>query len=572
LNRRTTGSKVPLAAAALTLAVTLACGSFVTPVTPTPTISSGSLFQLATSTPAPSPQAVRTTTPLPTRLPTLAPLPTATPDRPWLPGDVRVFPGPLHYEGDILSLEVIVHNLDDLENEASITLSIDGQQVPDTAPFRTFSQLRENVLVFSQVWDTSGQAGLHQVTVDLPQASNSLTPEIGVFVEILDEAARPEQERQAEWASVELDCCTVHYLTGTAAARDIETLADLIETNVADVQATLGIPAGEEPLPIVLIDNLWGNGGYTEDEIVISYIDRAYHALDFDVAVRHEATHWIMRSASHQRPTILTEGLAVTVAGGHYRPENMAVQAAALLALDNYIPLADLTSNFRRYQHERAYIEAGALTTFLIETYGWSGYLGFYRANVRETSNVAWLETALARHFGTDLASVEADFIAWLESQPVTESDLADVRLTVRLYEAMRRYQAQFAPYQERLPEFEPAFANNLTAPFIREATAPENLALEALLIDAHQAHREGRFDECEVLLDALEATLEDGDFSREPVSDYVGLARLADELGYEAQRITIAGEEATVQGIKKWPRIEMITFARIGREWQFAQ
>jgi hypothetical protein len=288
--------------------------------------------------------------------------------------------------------------------------------------------------------------------------------------------------------------------------------------------------------------------------------------------VRHEATHWIMRHASHQPPTILAEGLAVTVAGGHYRPENMVVRAAALLALDEYVPLADLTSNFRRYQHERAYIEAAGLTAFLIETYGWSEYLDFYRANIRESSNVAWLEAALARKFGTSLASVEADYIAWLESQPVTESDVTDVRLTARLYGTMRRYQAQFAPYQEHLPEFEPAFENNLTAPFIREATAPENLALEALLINAHQAHREGRFDECEALLDALNATLDDGDFSREPVSDYDSLARLVGELGYQLQRVEFAGDEARVEGIKNWPQIETITFARFGSEWQFVR
>jgi hypothetical protein len=572
LNRRSPHTGVPLAAAVLTLVVTLACGSFVTPITPTPTISSGSLFQLATSTPAPSPQPARTTTPLPTPLPTPVPLPTATPDRPWLPGDVRVFPGPLHYEGDVLTFEVVVHNLDDLENDEEITIALDDQQIPDTRPFRTFSQLREDVLVFSQVWDTTGQVGMHKVTVRLPESSSSVTPEISVFVEILDASEQPAQERQAVWTSLQLDCCVVHYMTGTAAARDIDTLADLIETNVAEVRSTLNVFPMRGRLPIVLIDNLWGNGAYSENAIVISYIDRAYNALDFEMALRHETTHQMERAANRQAPAILAEGLAVTVAGGHYHPENVPVRAAALLRLDDYVPLADLTGGFARYQHELAYIEAGALTTYLVETYGWDRFLSFYRTNVRDSRNVAWLEAALARHFGIDLETLEADFIAWLESQPVDDADLQSVQQTVELYETMRRYQDLFAPYQERLPELDSAFENNLTAPFIREATAPENLALETLLISAHQAHREERFADCTALLQAINMAMDDGDFSRPPVSDYVSIARRAGELGYEVQRIDLAGDEATVQAIMNWPQIETLTFARSGEEWDIAR
>jgi hypothetical protein len=572
LNRRSHRTRLPLAAAVLTLVVTLACGSFVTPITPTPTISSGSLFQLATSTPAPSPQPARTTTPLPTLPPTPVPPPTATPDRPWLPGDVRVFPGPLHYEGDVLTFEVVVHNLDDLENDEEITIALDDQQIPDTRPFRTFSQLREDALVFSQVWDTTGQAGMHKITVRLPESSNSVTPEISVFVEVLPESQRPEQERQAQWTSLQLDCCVVHYMTGTAASRDIDTLADLIETNVADVRTTLNVFPMQGRIPIVLIDNLWGNGAYSEDAIVISYVDRAYNALDFEMALRHEVTHQMARSATRQPPLILTEGLAVTVAGGHYRPENIPVRAAALLRLDDYIPLADLTGGFRNYQHERAYIEAGALTTYLVQTYGWERYLSFYRTNVRNAGSVAWLEAALARHFGITLNMLEASFKAWLGSQAVAEADLQDVQQTIRLYDTMRRYQELFAPYQEHLPDFASAFESNLTAPFIREATAPENLALETLLISAHQAHREGRFGDGSALLQAINMAMDDGDFSRPPVSDYVGIARQAGELGYEVQRIYLAGDEATVEAIMNWPQIETLTFTREGEEWQLAR
>jgi hypothetical protein len=298
-------------------------------------------------------------------------------------------------------------------------------------------------------------------------------------------------------------------------------------------------------------------------------VDRAYTGIDLDTIVRHEAAHWAARSLDANPPTILAEGTAVYVAGGHYRPEPIPRRAAALLELDRYVPLAELANGFRAQQPEVASLEAGALVAYLADTYTWQQVVVLYAVR-RDARGAEWLDQALRLVFNTGLEEVEQDFIAWLQSHPSGEQ-LDDLRLTIELYETIRRYQALYAPYQEALPPFNQAFEMGLTADFMRESTAPENVALEAMFVAAHQALAEGRYIGVEALLDAVNATLDDGNFTREPVGDYLSITRLLAKEGYEVQRINIAGSQATVQAIQTWPQLETLTLTRVGDEWQIA-
>ena len=549
------------------LSATLACGSLITPLTPTPTLSPGSLFQLVTPTPPPTATATVAPPPLPTPLPTATPLPTPTPETPWLQGEVRAYPGPLHYEGDILSLEVPIHNIDDLPNGRTPLVAIDDGEPFEAVAFPVYSPLRVSVLAFPDVWDTTGQQGLHKLTLFIPLTDEGESEELITYIEVLPADQRPLQEQEARWEQRALPCCDLYYLSGTAAGRDIGQIAGVVAENVAAVNAHPGL-RNPQRIPIMLIDTIWGNGAYAGDALVISYVDRPYHGLDLGTVIRHEATHWATRSPSTGAPTLLVEGIAVYVAGGHYRPEPIPERAAALLALDAYVPLTDLANDFRRYQHEAAYLEAGGLTAYLVERYGWSRYLAFYRTPGLRSSGAEWLDQAMRRHFQTGLEEIERDFIAWLEEQP-SEDQVDSVRLTIALHETIRRYQALYAPYQERLPGLDQALEENRTAEFIREPTAPENIALETLLISAHQAHQEGRYTTCEALLEAINATLDDGDFTRPPISDYMAIVTLLAGQGYEVQRIEIAGQRATVAAIREWPQVENLSLSWSDGGWR---
>lgn len=561
-----------LVGAVLAGLVALACAPTIVPLTLTPTMTTtASVFaEVATTTPLPPPTVTPTveSLALPTPLPTETPPPTPTPTGAWLPGDLRVFPGPLHYDGDLLSIEVLVSNISTLPPDSPASLSVDGVEVSPVQPVVINSVLRDNLLLFRWFWDTTGYAGRHRLTVYVPVNEAGDVQEIVTYIEILPADLRPPSEQAAAWQQLETFCCRLNYLSVTAAGRDIDQIADVSRDGIAHVEEQMGFAIPDKPIPITLIDNVWGNGAFAGGELVVSYVDRPYTGFDLETVIRHEATHWAARSLSKEAPTILVEGIAVYVAGGHYKPEPLPQRAAALLELDAYIPLAELADHFRSQQHEIAYLEAGALVAYLSETYTWPQFLVLYSADV-DGRGSNWLDRAFSLIYRKDLAGIESDFIAWLESQDAADQ-ADDLRLTIALHDTARRYQAQYAPYQENLP-LQQAVEAGLTADFLREPTAPQNLALETMLVAAQQALDEGLAFTAEMLLEAVNATLGDGDFTRGLVSDYLAIANLLLEQGYEAQRINIAGNHATVEGIRDWPELETLELIKLDGEWQVA-
>lgn len=567
MRRRCSPCLLPVAVL-LVLAV-LACGPLVAVPTLTPTGSPTVGLPVALATPtAPLPTIEPITLPPPQPTPT--PLPTPTPPYPWLDGEVRVYPGPLHYAGDRLTIEVVVQNIDRLPSDQHAVLSVDEQPLP-VVPTVAHSPLRDDVLVFRWAWDTTDQAGRHRLRVTLPLNLRGEALALDFAVQILPADQRPRQERNARWMQERVPgCCVLNTISGTAAHRDVDLIARQVQEAVADVEARLGFRIADKPVPITLIDNVWGNGGYAADEIVVSYVDRSYVVPDLATTLRHELTHWAMRSRGGNAPAILSEGLAVVVAGGHYRPALLAERAAALLDLGWYIPLADLADNFWQHQHEIAYLEAAGVVDYLIQTYGMRAFLEMYTTEQSDLAGAAWLDAALQDAYGLTLDEVEARYRTWLGTHPAG-IQREDVRLTVYLYDTIRRYQDLYAPYQESLPSAEEARAAGQVAEFMREPTEAENIALETMLIAAQRALAGGQYAQAEALVGAVNATLDDGNFTRELVSDYLGIVRAVGDAGYEAQQIQIADQQAIVVAIRDWPQLETLTLTFDGKVWQIA-
>ena len=87
-----------------------------------------------------------------------------------------------------------------------------------------------------------------------------------------------------------------------------------------------------ERAPVVLIPRLLGHGGFTGREIVLSYLDRNYVGGNLAVIFHHELVHYLdVRSGGDLKPSMLVEGLAVYLSGGHYKPEPLMPRLAALL-------------------------------------------------------------------------------------------------------------------------------------------------------------------------------------------------------------------------------------------------
>ncbi len=526
-----------IAVSAAMLAAGLACGPLadqLTLITPTPNAEQASLATaLANEEQAPAlPPTILPVTPRP-----VAPFQAGEPTQPpaeepgtpqsWNIDSVRLYPGPEIYTGDVITIEMHISSPKPNLNVNEVTLSVDGN--PLHADFFILnSPWEEAYLVAQDAWDTTGLSGEHNIRIDLPGIEESIPPETIEFtVEVRSDPA-PEAARDTQWLTRQTACCTFYYLSNSAAERDIDLIAETAAASVEEVEAKLGTRITRLPIPITLIDQVWGNGGYASSNggIVVTYVDRNYNGVDFDRLMTHEIAHWASYSFAGNPPTVLIEGLAVAVAEGHYKPEPLRERAGALVDLDRYVRLAQMAADFRAQAHEVGYVESGALVTYLAETYGMATVLEIYRLELASSDGADWLDKAFMQTLDLTLAQVESDFREWLSaSSPGTQRD--DLEITLALYATYRDYQRRHAPFQFSLPSVSTSSAGNDIAAFMREPESDLNVALELLFLSAHDALRAENYDAARLYLDALNRAIYEGDLSGILARDYLPIAAL---------------------------------------------
>jgi hypothetical protein len=573
----------------LLLVLVLACGLLPPGRAPTATIPTTAVNSTTPArTPAPALTAMLSATGAPPATPTRAtaagPLPTATAGLSVYqlsPSAVHFEPDPQLYSGDVASIVVVGRGAGAGEawQGAHAKVFIDRLSAPplSQADFGTYGLGGQWQATFTWVWDTRGRVGPQTlyVEVDPPaaQGARALSQTLSVTVNILPAAARPAPEAAAHWASVESDCCVFNYLTGTAAARDIDLIRSTADAAMAHDQAALGVTL-KGKITFTLLSRLLGNGGFTANEVSITYIDRNAAASDLLTILAHEETHVLDRQIARTRPTVMTEGLAVFVAGGHFKPEPLAARAAALLALNRYLPLTQLANNFYQAQHEIGYLEAGGFIQYLVDQYGWPRFRAMYGSFNSAPSDAQMLDAALKVQYGQGLGQLEAAWLAYLRALPPDPAQVADLRLTLRLYDTLRRYQQLDDPsayfLTAWLPDGTEARGRGLFADFIRHPDGPDNIALEAMLVAAGQALNAGDDDGAARLLDGVNAALDAGSLAANPLAaEELAVVRQVLAAGYEPQRITLTQDAATVQAVSQWPRLDQLTLRRGAGGWQ---
>jgi hypothetical protein len=413
------------------------------------------------------------------------------------------------------------------------------------------------------------------VEVD-PPAEKGVRPisqTLAVPVTILPADARPAPEAEAQWASAESDCCVFHYLTNTAAARYIDLIRATADAALAHDEAVLGVKR-QGKITFTMLSRLLGNGGFTANEVSIVYIDRNAAASDLYTIFAHEGTHVLDQQIAQTRPTIMTEGLAVYVAGGHFKAEPLEARAAALLTLNRYIPFSALANNFYLSQHEIGYLEAAAFIQYLVDQYGWPDFRTLYGSFHAAPSDAQMLDAGLQAQYGQSLTVLEAAWLAHLKSLPPDPGQVDDLRLTIALYDAMRRYQrlddstAYFLTAW--LPDGTEARKRGILADFIRHPNSPDNIALETMLVAAGQALTTQAYDRAGALLDGVNAALDAGSLEANPLAaEQLAVVRQVLAAGYEPQRITLNHDSATVEAISQWPRLDQLTLRRGAGGWQ---
>ena len=427
---------------------------------------------------------------------------------------VRYHPDGGLYSGDWVSFEIIAPP-GRINRERSATVQVDSVEgaLFGPAEFGRFGIAGRQQATLTWAWDTSDLApGNYDLTFSIQPDGIQWTQ----TVTLLPESDLPDGQAGARWAQAESDCCLLYYITGTEAERDIAQLEAMADDEAERVERAFQAEL-TKPVELVLLPRVLGHGGFTESEISISYLDRRYSGGDPAIVLRHEMVHYLDNSLGGElRPTLLLEGLAVYLSGGHFKEEALLPRAAALLELGWYQPLTELANDFYPSQHETGYLEAGALVEYMIERWGWEAFERFYRdihPGPRGNNQADAIDAALREHFEISFAELEADFRQRLQEQDYTPAQREDVRLTVEFYDTVRRYQQALDPsayyLTAWLPDGEKMRERGIVADYLRHPSAPENVTLETLLVSADEHLRSGEYAEAEKLLEAMNGALD---------------------------------------------------------------
>jgi hypothetical protein len=278
----------------------------------------------------------------------------------------------------------------------------------------------------------------------------------------------------------------------------------MVDVRAQTVASLLGYePAQAKKLDVNIVPRVLGQGGFTADEITVSYADDNYATANVGILIQHELTHRMdAQLGGDFRPLMWSEGIAVYLTGGHYKLEPVLLRAAALAREGEYITLPVLVENFYSHQHETGYLEAAALVGYMRFRWGWDAFIRFYRdihlaAGQAESEAI---DTALERHFQLNLRELDHQFNHWLGSLPVLPDMRADLDLTIAYYEAIRAYQAADDPSadfrQVWLPDPREMRKQGITADYLRMPHTAQSAAITGLLRQAGQGINTGKVSE----------------------------------------------------------------------------
>ncbi len=421
------------------------------------------------------------------------------------------------FVGDVVSFEVLPPvDWRPAAGDArpQVTLQVQPPDGPQwQAPVQPHGIAARRSAVFAWVWGTHDlRPGAYPVEV---RYRGQVV--LRQTVTLAPAAQRPWWEEGVAWAEAAWPAATTVYMTRTPAARDLALVRHALTAIRQDLARLEGFPQTDDPVPLVLMPRLLGQGGFASQYLWVTFRDRDATGSAFPVVARHEMVHWLDRQRSAEyRSLMLVEGLAVYLTGGHYKPEPLAPRAAALLRLGRFIPITQLAAGyFYDYQHEIAYLEAGALVEYLVERWGWDAFAALYWGLDPDAGDgpAAILDAGLRRTLGVDLATLAADFEAYLRTQPDAAAWADDVALTVATFDTLRRYQQQMDPSAYYGTAWLPNLARlrelGVVADAVRGPADIAHVTVELLLQDAQMALRAGAYADARRDLDAVNALLD---------------------------------------------------------------
>ncbi|MGE5124315.1 MAG: hypothetical protein ACM3H7_07335 [Acidobacteriaceae bacterium] len=480
-------------------------------------------------------------------------------------GVVRAYPGPAHYEGDRLTLEIVTGSGLEAGTEATANISLDGEKPLVVTGTWSFDRL-----VLPLAVDVTGIEGQHEVRV----SNISPGPAVEATYQLLVRPAseRAEQEKELKWQSRLLDCCTVYYITRTAAERDIDAISSNIQAAYRDFKAKTGASLSKR-MEIYLIDRMWGNGAFGgQGELIVSYYDRNYGPSigleGLTTLLKHEFTHAAGVDVGERGIALYNEGLAVFVAGGHYKPEPLHERGAALYQLGYYVAIGNSLS-----QHELGYLYGGALYQYIADTFGTESVWKFVqKASGPDITVGDHLDQAVRESLDISLASLNQGFEGWLKSIDPGDQ-LEDLQVTLELQDLRREYQEVYAPPPQFIfgaasdfishPEFLPTL--------VREADQPAHVAVELMLAEAQRYAFDGEYGKAHEIIAALKDVMATGQLADPLASKYLGMVDVLEREGYLALSAELSGDSARVEATTNEPEVIELNLNYNHGQWNIA-
>ncbi len=424
------------------------------------------------------------------------------------------------YVGDQISFEV-VNPAPANEQGGSVKVSFQGSDL-GSAEFAASGIGQRNEAILWWIWDTSNlKPGRYSLS--FTRFPDNLTWEESYTLR--PESQVPPPQPEAHWASTTSACCEFHYITGTAAARDIQALSREADLESAAVATQLDFQL-DQPISVTLMSRVVGQGGFTTGSIYLSYLDGNYAANDMPVLFHHEFVHYYDAAMGGEyHPSIFAEGLAVYLTGGHFKLEPLEARAAALINLGWFIPLKTIANDFYNQQHETSYLEGATLVKYLVDTHGWQAFNNFYRSIPQPKQGQAVsdvIDGALQEHFSISFSELESAYRASLSAIPFTDSQQTDLQLSVTYFNTVRHYQAALDPsayfLTAWLPDGSVMRQRNIVADFLRHPNGWENRMSESVLFHTETKLESGDYGDAErnlkwmnLFLDLISPTTKSG-------------------------------------------------------------
>ncbi|MDF1515589.1 MAG: hypothetical protein P1S60_17405, partial [Anaerolineae bacterium] len=305
--------------------------------------------------------------------------------------------------------------------------------------------------------------------------------------------------------------------------------------------------------------------------------DRAYSPIDLESVLRHELVHRLDPEIGCQdAPALFREGLAVYLAGGHYRREPVIRKAATALSNGYSIPFKPLITDFYGQQHEIGYLQAAAFMAFINAEFGWEGIEALCQSSSEyQGTDQEKLDSAAQFIVKEDFTGLVDQFRTWLHEQPLLPEDSGLFEYELRLMELMRLYQRQYDPAAHFLEGvlFNPKDGEqrDIVADFIRRPRTDHAIAIELILTAGQQALIRRDLPFLKTIIQLLEVVLVEGNLQLREFVEIVDLVQYIKKIGYEPYNLVIRGNgtyEVAIVHLVRWPETNTIRLAKLGNRW----